>query len=149
MNQYGVLAVPKVTVFSMSPQPVSISCTGLFSLLLVVVVLVEFESCRWPRLNSWFLHNRMPILGHHGLLSLPASTYITKATQCSLSAQKWLMLWQLISFRSWDLIVLLLCGLWALIPAGPSPLRDFLYIALFCSSRPCFLMFLFCHIGRL
>lgn len=58
MNQYDVLTVPRVTALSVSPQPVSVSYTRLFSSLLAVGVVLQF--CLWPRLNLWFLHNKDP-----------------------------------------------------------------------------------------
>lgn len=58
MNQYVVLTVPKVTVLSMSPQPVSVSYTCFFCSLPAVGVVHEF--CLWPRLNLRFLHNKDP-----------------------------------------------------------------------------------------
>lgn len=70
MNQCDVLAVPKVTVFSMSAQPVSVSCTCLLSLLLVVVVLVELDPVSGRGLIHGFCIIGCPILGHHSLLSL-------------------------------------------------------------------------------
>lgn len=87
MNQCDILAVPKVTVFSMSPQPASISCTRLSALLLVVVVLVEFGSRLWPRLNSWFLHSRMRHSGPPRPPLPPASSLLSPCGSSSPSGE--------------------------------------------------------------